>query len=345
MMNDGSSSSSSSTKVDTDVLVDETYFSALFDYDEVFPISDENYATELHLQEALFSSIVASTGGVNHHPQVQRNLVTRVKQEPEIKTENEPTEPSRRFCMICMDEKPSSDIFRGTTNCVHSYCTDCTVRYVATKIKENAARIKCPDVECTHLIEPYTCRDLIPKDVFDRWEKILCESLISSWDKFYCPFKDCSAMMVNDEGGNANVTQTECPSCHRLFCVKCKVTWHAGIECDEFQRFGNTKKKSSDDEDALLIQMAKNKQWRRCPSCKFYVDKVEGCQHINCRFVFLIITNLLLCSKSFTNIRFRFVFCEFVGVDISFAMVVDLCGILLTYAKFVTKGQSMRLFD
>ncbi|KAL9828698.1 putative IBR domain, E3 ubiquitin ligase RBR family [Arabidopsis thaliana] len=77
-------------------------------------------------------------------------------------------------------------------------------------------------------------------------------------------------MMVNDEGGDANVTQTECPSCHRLFCVLCK-------------RFGNTKKKSSDEDDALVIELAKIKQWRRCPSCKFYVDKVEGCLHIKCR--------------------------------------------------------------
>ncbi|XP_006407102.2 probable E3 ubiquitin-protein ligase RNF217, partial [Eutrema salsugineum] len=281
ILNDGSSSSSK-TKMDVDVLVDESYFSALFDYDEVFPISDVNYATELHLQEALFSSLIASTAEINNNPQVKTNLATWIKQEPEIKIENESTEPSRKLCMICMDEKPLSDIFRGTITCTHSYCTGCTIRYVASKIKENSARIKCPDVECTRLIEPYTCRDLIPKDVFERWEKILCESLISSWDKFYCPFKDCSAMMVGD-GNNANVTQTECPSCHRLFCVQCKVTWHAGIGCEEFQKFGNTKKKSSDEEDAMLVQMAKNKQWRRCPSCKFYVEKVDGCMHISCR--------------------------------------------------------------
>ncbi|KAL1207299.1 E3 ubiquitin-protein ligase RSL1 [Cardamine amara subsp. amara] len=251
-MNDGSSSSSSSnTKMDTEALIDETYFSALSGYDEVFPISDEKYATELHLQEALFSSLsvstveishhlqhqeniatelylqetlfsslLASAVDINHHLQLQENIATSSKQEPEITTEKESDEPSRRLCMICMNEKPSSEIFRGTTNCTHSYCIDCTVRYVATKIKENAARIKCPDVECTRFIEPYTCRDLIPKDVFERWEKILCESLISSWDKSYCPFKDCSAMMVNDgSGDDAKVTQTECPSCHRLFCV------------------------------------------------------------------------------------------------------------------------------
>ncbi|CAH2053734.1 unnamed protein product [Thlaspi arvense] len=283
MNDDGSSSSSSNTKMDVDVLVDETYFSALFDYDEVFPISDENYATELHLQEALFSSLIASKVEVNHHPQLQRHVSTPIKQEVEIKIENESAQPSRSLCVICMDEKPFSDIFQGTRTCTHSYCTECTIRYVATKIKENSARIKCPDVECTRLIEPYMFRDLIPKDVFERWEIILCESSISSCDKFYCPSKDCSAMMLTDDGSNASVTQTECPSCHRLFCAQCKVTWHAGIDCEEFQRYGNTKKKSSDEEDALLIQMAKNKQWRRCPSCKFYVDKVDGCLHISCR--------------------------------------------------------------
>ncbi|XP_024015257.1 probable E3 ubiquitin-protein ligase RNF217 [Eutrema salsugineum] len=199
--------------------------------------------------------------------------------------ENQSAEPSRRLCMLCMDEKPSSDIFRGATDCNHSYCTECTIHYVADKIKENSGWIKCPDVGCTRFLDPYICRHLIPKDVFERWEKISCESLFSPRDKFYCPFKDCSAMMVED-GFSANVTQTECPSCHRLFCMQCKVTWHKGIGCEEFQSSGNTKKKSSDDKDAVLIQMANNKQWRRCPSCKFYVGKSYasyGCMHIRCR--------------------------------------------------------------
>ncbi|XP_013741058.1 E3 ubiquitin-protein ligase RSL1 [Brassica napus] len=284
-MNDGSSSSSSNTKMDLDVLVDESYFSALFDYDEVFPISDVNYASELHFQEALFSSLIASAAKINNHPQIQRSFTTVIKQEPVVKIENEPLEPSRRLCMICMDEKPSSDMFRGSVTCTHAYCTQCTIRYVANKIKENSAKIKCPDVDCTRSIEPYMCRDLIPKDVFERWEKILCESLISSWDKLYCPFKDCSSVMILDDvgGNNANVTQTECPSCHRMFCAQCKVAWHVGVGCEEFQMYGNTKKKSSDEEDALLVQMATNKQWRRCPSCKFYVEKVDGCMHIKCR--------------------------------------------------------------
>ncbi|CAH8327196.1 unnamed protein product [Eruca vesicaria subsp. sativa] len=181
--------------------------------------------------------------------------------------------------MICMEEKSPSDMFRGTTtSCTdHSYCTECTVRYVTTKVDENVARIKCPDVACTQLMEPYMCRDVIPKDLFERWDKALCESLIMSSERVYCPFENCSAVMVvDDEDDDDKVTKTECPSCHRLFCAQCKVPWHAWSWCKKMAT-------NSDKEDALLIGLAEEKQWRRCPNCKFYVEKASGCFHISCR--------------------------------------------------------------
>ncbi|KAF2545732.1 hypothetical protein F2Q70_00023761 [Brassica cretica] len=105
--------------------------------------------------------------------------------------------------------------------------------------------------------------------------------------------------LLGDAGGDDEVTMTECPFCHRLFCAQCKVTWHEGIGCKEFQRVGKTKKKcrvilngilniakrkeKKKNVDKLLIQLAKKKQWRRCPSCNFYVEKLVGCMHISCR--------------------------------------------------------------
>ncbi|CAN7002419.1 unnamed protein product [Brassica rapa subsp. trilocularis] len=296
----GTCLSSSLSSTSRTRMVDYYYDPALYDNNRVFPPCDVNYVKNLHRQEALASSLVTSMEEeINHHPQPQRHVTLRIKheeEEPEIKTENEPVEPSSMLCMICMDEKSPSDMFRG--NCTHSYCTECTVRYVETKIGENVAGIKCPDVDCTHLIEPNTCRDLIPRNLMERWDKALCELLFMSSGKVYCPFENCSAMMVV-EGGDDKVTVAECPSCHRLFCAQCKVTWHAGIGCKQFQRVGNTRKKCSvilngilnitkgkekkKNVDKLLIQLAKKKQWRRCPSCNFYVEKLVGCMHISCR--------------------------------------------------------------
>nr|XP_018461479.1 PREDICTED: probable E3 ubiquitin-protein ligase RNF217 [Raphanus sativus] len=237
------------------------------------------------------------TVGYSHRP---RNFppykVSYIVRPTRTKQQQEPAKPSTKLCMICMDERSSSDIFRGTTSCTHSYCTECTIRYVATKVEENAARVKCPDINCTQLIEPYACRDLIPKDLFVRWDKAICESLIMSSEKVYCPFENCSAVMVvDDDDDGVKVTQTECPSCHRLFCAQCEVPWHAGRVCKDMKK----KKKNSDKEDALLIDLAKQKKWRRCPKCKFYVEKSSGCLHIICRCGFHF---CYLCGSSSSGI-------------------------------------------
>ncbi|KAL8502155.1 hypothetical protein ACS0TY_021315 [Phlomoides rotata] len=38
--------------------------------------------------------------------------------------------------------------------------------------------------------------------------------------------------------------------------------------------------------DLMLHDLAKEKKWQRCPNCKFYVDKMEGCLHMTCRCQF-----------------------------------------------------------
>ncbi|KAI3802790.1 hypothetical protein L1987_30933 [Smallanthus sonchifolius] len=76
------------------------------------------------------------------------------------------------------------------------------------------------------VIGPEACRSIIPKQVFERWENIL-------------------------------LTSSECPNCHRLFCAQCKVAWHCGMSCIEFQ---SLKKRKRSSDDTLLTNLAKNKK-------------------------------------------------------------------------------------
>ncbi|KAM7480653.1 hypothetical protein LguiA_028866 [Lonicera macranthoides] len=88
-------------------------------------------------------------------------------------------------------------------------------------------RLKCLAINCKGLIVPETCPPIVPQEVFDRWENALCESLILGSHKIYLfPFKDCSAMLVDD--GTEVVTVSECPNCRRLFCMQYKVGRHSG---------------------------------------------------------------------------------------------------------------------
>ncbi|KAG9154944.1 hypothetical protein Leryth_012138 [Lithospermum erythrorhizon] len=245
--------------------VDELYFAALFDKDEIFPISDEDYAEEITLQEALYDNV-----GINQHKIHGKN--------------KERGQSSIKLCMICMET--DQEMFR-INGCGHSFCSDCISKHVAAKIQENIMMVRCPDLKCKGAIEPQDCRTIVPKQVLDRWEDALCESLILGAEKFYCPFKDCSAMLVDDGGGRGGVvTAAECPYCRRMFCAQCKVAWHAGIECRVFQAMNQDERKR---EDMLLIQLADRKKWRRCPKCKYFVEKTTGCEHISCRYDPIII--------------------------------------------------------
>ncbi|XVE51790.1 hypothetical protein DITRI_Ditri02bG0069700 [Diplodiscus trichospermus] len=233
-------------------LVDDFYFSALHDDEEIFPISDEKYAIELQLQEALMSSAISSrVPNGSRDLQMCQLFHSGESREGKKKEIGESSNSQTRgiFCPICMDVKPIGEMFRSNA-CAHLFFA----------------------------LEPQICRLIVPGEVFDRWENALCESLILGSQKLYCPFRVCSALLVDD--GGSDVAESECPNCQRLFCAQCKVEWHAGISCSEFQ---NLSKHERSREDILVMELAKNNKWRRSPNCKIYVEKTQGCLRIPCR--------------------------------------------------------------
>ncbi|GAB2267518.1 hypothetical protein Dimus_002498 [Dionaea muscipula] len=184
-------------------------------------------------------------------------------------------------CELCADDdKPHGESF-AIQGCGHTYCRDCVRSFVSLKLDGGGvSRIGCPVPGCDGGLDPEYCRGVVSMEVFNRWGDLLCESVIGAGHKYYCPFKDCSALMVDD--GDEVVTRSECPHCHRLFCAQCKVVWHEGFLCDEFQRRLNNDERSAR-EDLLLRNLAMNKKWKRCPACKFYVERIDGCNNMSCR--------------------------------------------------------------
>uniref|UniRef100_A0ACD5VJA1 Uncharacterized protein n=1 Tax=Avena sativa TaxID=4498 RepID=A0ACD5VJA1_AVESA len=183
------------------------------------------------------------------------------------------------YCAICMETVP--DILKFSVgNCGHEFCLSCVAQYVAAKLGENSARVECPDPGCGGMgaVEPESCRGIISPDLLDKWGFLLCESVLGA-DKVYCPYRECSAPLLT-EGEAGAIAQAECPHCHRLFCARCAVPWHAGIECREFQQLGQDERGR---DDLLLRRLAGRQSWQRCPKCRMYVEKSEGCNYIKCR--------------------------------------------------------------
>jgi len=343
-----SSSSASSSKnfsstAEDHHLVDDFYFSALHDDDEIFPISDEKYAEELQLQEALYSSTRSSARVEKEVVQVDSDDEADLPLRTLKRKEKETGETSHTYCGICMDAKSGEEMFRNQ-NCSHLYCGDCIGSHVAAKIQENISMVKCPEPKCKGAIEPENCRAIIPKEVLDRWENALCENVVLGSQKFYCPFKDCSAMMICD--AEEVITISECPYCNRLFCAQCKVLWHAGLDCSEFKKHDERGR-----EELQVLALAKNKSWRRCPKCKFYVEKTEGCQHISCRLV-IVQSIILVQSFVFENVSFFFFLLgsllscskkpvDFADVVRNFVMPVDPIGLNTMHVRSTTLGKDL----
>ncbi|KAK7280181.1 hypothetical protein RJT34_25243 [Clitoria ternatea] len=277
--------------------VDEFYFSAMLNDDDQTqndlvdtPISDENYAQQLQFQETLMSSLISSQPtkptpilcfASSSTPSSSNTLQLPGTSKLQLVTEIIGEPSSLIMCEICAEPKQSHEMFRNR-RCErdHSFCSECIAKQVATKIQEGVSVVSCPGFNCNGVLELDACMGMLPKEVVDRWHDALCEAHFLTVSKFYCPFRDCSAMMLVDEEGGDDIRESECPICHRLFCARCNVPWHPGILCEEFQKLDEDERGR---EDLLVRELVNQKKWSRCPQCKFYVEKVQGCLHITCR--------------------------------------------------------------
>ncbi|KAI4980950.1 probable E3 ubiquitin-protein ligase RNF217 [Hordeum vulgare subsp. vulgare] len=198
--------------------------------------------------------------------------------------EEEPVGKAQHSCSICMEPMAPTEAHRGGSGCAHAFCRACLSGHVRAKVEAGAAVVRCPGVSCAGALDPELCRAALPADLFVRWCGALCESMFLGVRRTYCPFPDCSEMMVADDDGGGvsegSVTQSECQVCRRLFCAHCAVPWHAGVSCAEFAQLGAGERGR---EDLLLVEAARECKWKRCPRCRFYVEKSHGCLHITCR--------------------------------------------------------------
>jgi hypothetical protein len=274
------------------------------------------------------------------------------------------------YCDMCMETVHVREVF-PVPGCTHLFCIGCLSQYITAKVEDNVVSIGCPQPGCKDgTLYPEACQDVIPLQLFQRWGVALCDSVLGEF-MFYCPFKDCSALLVDEHGQcEAAIRKAECPCCSRMFCVQCKVSWHYDVTCEDFQRLRNDEGRLDDllprkireesmaqpnpvgscqslqmlethqginvghtslisigDMDnckgkkpfiamlqelgqcsqganvmarsefycticmeavdlkhLLLRKVARESRWQRCPKCKMYVERAQGCVYIVCRY-------------------------------------------------------------
>ncbi|CAM8960958.1 unnamed protein product [Rhodiola kirilowii] len=110
--------------------------------------------------------------------------------------------------------------------------------YVAAKLQDSVLQIGCPSPGCHGLLESYYCREILPLEVFERWGNILCESIV--------------------------------------FARNASAPWHLGIECSDASEFQKLNETEREREDILLMNLAKDKKWKRVSSVQDVRGEISG---------------------------------------------------------------------
>ncbi|KAL0413851.1 UNVERIFIED_CONTAM: hypothetical protein Sradi_1586800, partial [Sesamum radiatum] len=216
-------------------------------------------------------SLIIFTKGIEDlgflHNSIMRNR--EKKQSSEIQA-------SAFTCVICLEPKPSCQKFEHpNNNFVHEFCMSCVTRHIQAKLEENISTINCPELTCDQILDPFDCQAMISPRLFTQWGDCLCRSVVSGTEKCYCPYTDCSEMVLNE--CNETVKRCLCPGCKRLFCYACRVPWHAGYWCSESHKTRD----SSERRFGFLLERMK---WTRCPGCGQPVERIAGCRDVMCRY-------------------------------------------------------------
>ncbi|KAI0651651.1 hypothetical protein C8Q79DRAFT_49464 [Trametes meyenii] len=171
-----------------------------------------------------------------------------------------PSEFGDVLCAICGGEINGTVLYLA---CDHTMDVSCL-----REMFEQAAT----DEEC---FPPRCCAiEIYLADVEKHFDPLFVEHYMEksrefrTKDRVYCYNQYCSAFL-----GPASDSPLvlRCPQCSYGTCAGCKGKVHRGNACN------------GPAADEGVLKLGKQKGWQRCVSCRYFVERVEGCPHITCR--------------------------------------------------------------
>lgn len=211
-------------------------------------------------------------------------------------------------CNICGDSFKLDGIY-VLDECSHRYCRECLKGYLHSKINDGKTRdIRCPELECKHLVSYSEVRHLVDPATFEKFETFLLQATLNDDPNTkWCPRPGCgNAVIAVAKGGSACFGSADViglmlfhsdmlvcnnPSCKFSFCLKCLeqvrdvlaigsmvfvslivlssfFKWHADSTCEQYRQW---KLENSEAEKRFATWAEANT--KECPKCKAKIEK------------------------------------------------------------------------
>ncbi|WRX07906.1 Helicase [Theobroma cacao] len=179
-------------------------------------------------------------------------------------------------CPICLCEVEDGYQLEG---CSHFFCRLCLVEQCESAIKNlDSFPICCAYQGCKAPILLTDLKSLLSTEKLEELFRASLGAFVASSRGTYrfCPSPDCpSVYRVADPEtfGEPFV----CGACYAETCIKCHLEYHPYLSCEKYKEF-------KEDPDSSLKEWCKGKeQVKTCPVCGYTVEKIDGCNHVECK--------------------------------------------------------------
>ncbi len=172
-------------------------------------------------------------------------------------------------CLLCDNELTQKELTNNFLECFHGFCDSCYYDYLKEKISNNDIyKLKCLEYGCDivlfdDFIQNHIVNDIPLLEKYLKYKKRLQLSMDPNIQ--LCPFPDCESYASKNKNNNFYV---QCLNGHK-FCFNCLKDWHDEEKCKI-------------EKDRKFEKWKNSKNIKRCPKCQYFVEKNEGCNHMNC---------------------------------------------------------------
>ncbi len=211
--------------------------------------------------------------------QIQTDLKQETSESFNDAAMSEDPPPPPISCFICMeDEVPFSSSFT-LKNCGHVFCKSCVSRYFEVMVDGNQvsdAQLRCPDPYCEKPKVSIEC-DILPslplskKPNFDRRRREF--EVNTDPNKVWCtacqPGMNAGVVTLHFTCNPFATVTCNSSLCAFKSCARCGLAPHPFRSCSSAAR-------------AQTAQYLIDAKCKRCPNCRFMIEKNGGCNHMTC---------------------------------------------------------------